>query len=71
MAKTPPKRVATAAAPRQTNHKTRLESLGTPGTTVALSALVLAGVRVALVVWAVRQERHSSAVDGELTALSA
>jgi uncharacterized membrane protein YfcA len=52
-----------------TNSKTVLESLGAPGTTVALTALVLAVVWVALIVCAVRQERRARAVDEELTAL--
>jgi uncharacterized membrane protein YfcA len=53
-----------------TNSKTVLESLGAPGTTVALTALVLAVVWVALIVWAVRQERRARTLNEELTAVS-
>lgn len=54
-----------------TNSKTVLESLGAPGITVALTALVLAVVWVALIVWAVRQERRARALDEELATLPA
>jgi uncharacterized membrane protein YfcA len=56
-----------------TNSKTVLESLGASGTTVGLTALVLAVVWVALIAWAVRQERRARALgldkDDELVAL--
>lgn len=54
-----------------TNSKTVLESLGAPGITVMLTALVLAVVWVALIVWAVRLERRARALDEELATLPA
>jgi len=54
-----------------TNSKTVLESLGAPGITVALTALMLAVVWVALIAWAVRQERRARALDEELATLPA
>jgi hypothetical protein len=44
-----------------TNSQTVLESLGASGSTVALVASVIAFVWVALIVWAVKQERASRA----------
>lgn len=54
-----------------TNSKTVLESLGAPGVAVAVTALVLAVVWVALIVWAVRQERRARTLDEELATLPA
>jgi len=54
-----------------TNSKTVLESLGAPGTTVALTALVLAVIWLTLIGWAVHQERQARALDDELATLSA
>jgi len=54
-----------------TNSRTVLESLGAPGITVVLTALVLAVVWVALIVWAVRLERLARALDEELKTLPA
>ena len=54
-----------------TNSKTVLESLGATGTTVALTALLLAVIWLTLIVWAVRQERQVLAFDEELATLSA
>lgn len=53
-----------------TNSQTVLESLGASGSTVALVASVIAFVWVALIVWAVKQERASRArvSDEELEA---
>lgn len=51
-----------------TNSKTVLESLGAPGTVVALTALALAVVWVLLIRWAVRQERRSRVPDTSLAA---
>ena len=48
-----------------TNSKTILESLGASGSSVALAAAALAVVWVALIVWAVRQERASVATEPE------
>jgi hypothetical protein len=48
-----------------TNSKTVLESLGAPGTIVALTAIVLAMVWVALIGWAVTQERRTEVLDEE------
>ncbi len=53
-----------------TNSKTVLESLGAGGLTVALTALALAVIWVALIAWAVRQERRVVALDDELATLS-
>ena len=46
-----------------TNSKTILESFGASGSTVALIAAALAFVWVALIVWAVRQERVARATE--------
>lgn len=54
-----------------TNSKTVLESIGAPGTTVALTALVLALVWVTLIVAAVRMERRARALDEVLATLPA
>ncbi|MDF2968579.1 MAG: sulfite exporter TauE/SafE family protein [Nocardioidaceae bacterium] len=49
-----------------TNSQTVLESLGAPGTVIAMTALVLAMVWVALIGWAVVQERRADTPDEEL-----
>ena len=54
-----------------TNSKTVLESLGAPGTAVAVTALVLAVIWLTLIGWAVRQERQARSLDDELATLSA
>jgi uncharacterized protein len=54
-----------------TNSKTILESVGAGGSTVVVVAAVLALVWVALIVWAVRQERAARALDRELESLTA
>jgi uncharacterized membrane protein YfcA len=54
-----------------TNSKTILESLGASGFTVAVVASALAFVWVSLIVWAVRQERVSRAVEQELASATA
>lgn len=54
-----------------TNSKTVLESLGAPGITVALTALLFGLVWVALIVWVVRLERRARAMGEELATLPA
>lgn len=49
-----------------TNSKTIVETLGASGTTVALTAAVIAVVWVSLVTWAVKQERVARALEREL-----
>lgn len=50
-----------------TNSQTVLESLGAPATLIAMTALALAMLWVALIGWAVIQERGAEAPDEELT----
>ena len=49
-----------------TNSQTVLESVGAPGTVIAMTALVLAMVWVALIGWTVVQERRADTPDEEL-----
>jgi hypothetical protein len=51
-----------------TNGKTILESLGAPGSLVLSAAAVLGVTWVAMIVWAVRQERASRALQADIDA---
>lgn len=54
-----------------TNSNTVLESLGASGATIAVAAGALALVWVALIVWAVRQERAAKVLEEELEPIAA
>ena len=49
-----------------TNSKTIVESLGASGTTVALTAAVIAVVWISLTTWAVRQERVTHELENDV-----
>jgi hypothetical protein len=51
-----------------TNSKTILEAVGASGSTVLAAALAVAIGWVSLIVWAVRQERASRALQAEIAA---
>jgi len=53
-----------------TNSNTVLESLGASGTTIAVAAGAMALAWVALIVWAVRQERAATVLDEELETIA-
>jgi uncharacterized protein len=54
-----------------TNSKTILESLGAQGSQVGVAAGVLFVVWIAMIVWAVKQERQTRAIEAELAAAEA